>query len=120
MEDGGESNADRVLCSFSGCGIFRGFVVCIAGKMAQDVGMVESILVSSPSSLVGFSSLHVLVFIPKTFCDFKLSSFFDLSVCTIVWIPIIHHSSGSSLLFITSVHIYALKPLLLKTDKRQD
>ena len=34
------------------------FVVCIFGKMAQDVGMVESI----PSSLVGLSipSLHVL------------------------------------------------------------
>ena len=27
---------------------------CIVGKMAQDVGMVESIVVSSPSSLVGF------------------------------------------------------------------
>ena len=26
----------------------------IVGKMAQDVGMVESIVVSSPSSLVGF------------------------------------------------------------------
>ena len=26
----------------------------IVGKMAQDVGMVESIAVSSPSSLVGF------------------------------------------------------------------
>ena len=30
------------------------FVVCIVGKMAQDIGMVESIVVSSPSSLVGF------------------------------------------------------------------
>ena len=29
-------------------------MVCIVGKMAQDVGMVESIAVSSPSSLVGF------------------------------------------------------------------
>ena len=36
-------------------GIFlEGFVVCIVGKMPQDVGMVESIVVSSPSSLVGF------------------------------------------------------------------
>ena len=26
--------------------------MCIVGKMAQDVGMVESIAVSSPSSLV--------------------------------------------------------------------
>ena len=34
----------------------------IVGKMAQDVGMVESIVVSFPSSLV----LHVLVFIPKS------------------------------------------------------
>ena len=33
----------RVLC-----------MVCIVGKMAQDVRMVESIVVSSPSSLVGF------------------------------------------------------------------
>ena len=32
----------------------EGFVVCIVGKMAQDVGMVENIVVSSPSSLVGF------------------------------------------------------------------
>ena len=29
-------------------------MVCIVGKMAQDVGMVESIAVSSPSGLVGF------------------------------------------------------------------
>ena len=29
-------------------------MVCIVGKMAQDVGMVESIVVSSSSSLVGF------------------------------------------------------------------
>ena len=29
-------------------------MVCIVGKMAQDVGMVESIMVSFPSSLVGF------------------------------------------------------------------
>ena len=29
-------------------------MVCIVGKTAQDVGMVESIVVSSPSSLVGF------------------------------------------------------------------
>ena len=29
-------------------------MVCIVGKMAQDVGIVESIAVSSPSSLVGF------------------------------------------------------------------
>ena len=29
-------------------------MVCIVGKMAQDVGMVESIAVSSSSSLVGF------------------------------------------------------------------
>ena len=29
-------------------------MACIVGKMAQDVGMVESIAVSSPSSLVGF------------------------------------------------------------------
>ena len=29
-------------------------MVCIVGKMAQDVGMVESIAVSSPSSFVGF------------------------------------------------------------------
>ena len=29
-------------------------MVCIVGKMAQDVGMVEGIVVSSPSSLVGF------------------------------------------------------------------
>ena len=29
-------------------------MVCIVGKMAQDVGMVVSIAVSSPSSLVGF------------------------------------------------------------------
>ena len=34
----------------------------IVGKMAQDVGMVESILVSSPSSLV----LDMLVFILKS------------------------------------------------------
>ena len=48
----------RVLGSFSGMcmgNVFlEGFVVCIVGKMAQDVGMVESIVVSSPSSLVGF------------------------------------------------------------------
>ena len=45
-------------------------MVCIVGNMAQDVRMVESIVVSSPSSLVGFlrvPSLHVLVFIQKTF-----------------------------------------------------
>ena len=44
-------------------------MVCIVGKMAQDVGMVESIVVSSPSSLVVFLrvlSLYVLVFIQKT------------------------------------------------------
>ena len=29
-------------------------MVCIVVKMAQDVGMVESIVVSSPFSLVGF------------------------------------------------------------------
>ena len=29
-------------------------MVCVVGKMARDVGMVESIAVSSPSSLVGF------------------------------------------------------------------
>ena len=29
-------------------------MVCIVGKIAQDVGMVESSPVSSPSSLVGF------------------------------------------------------------------
>ena len=29
-------------------------VVCIVGKMAQDVGMVESIVLLFPSSLVGF------------------------------------------------------------------
>ena len=29
-------------------------MLCIVGKMAQDVGIVESIVVSSPSSLVGF------------------------------------------------------------------
>ena len=29
-------------------------MVCVVGKIAQDVGMVESIVVSSPSSLVGF------------------------------------------------------------------
>ena len=29
-------------------------MVCIVGKMAQDVGVVESSAVSSPSSLVGF------------------------------------------------------------------
>ena len=29
-------------------------MVCIVGKMAQDVGMVESIVVSLPSSLVAF------------------------------------------------------------------
>ena len=29
-------------------------MVCIVGKMAQDVGMVESIVVSFASSLVGF------------------------------------------------------------------
>ena len=29
-------------------------MVCIVSKMAQDVGMVESIVVSSLSSLVGF------------------------------------------------------------------
>ena len=50
---------DRVLCSFSECGwgnvyFLEGFVVCIVVKMAQDVGMVESIVVSSPSCLVGF------------------------------------------------------------------
>ena len=28
-------------------------MVCVVGKMAQHVGMVESIVVSSPSSLVG-------------------------------------------------------------------
>ena len=36
------------------CLLLKGFVVCIVGKMAQDVGMVESIVVSFPSSLVGF------------------------------------------------------------------
>ena len=57
MEDCGESNAeccvhlvgvDRVMY------FFRWFCGGIVGKMAQDVGMVESIVVSSPSSLVGF------------------------------------------------------------------
>ena len=47
-----------MLCSFSGCRygnvLLEGFVVSIVGKMAQDVGMVESIVVSFPSSLVGF------------------------------------------------------------------
>ena len=45
-------------------------MVCIVGKMAQDVGTLESIVVSFPSSLVGFLRvpfLHVLVFIQKPF-----------------------------------------------------
>ena len=39
-------NTDNVL--------LKDFVVCIVGEMAQDVGMMESIVVSFPSSLVGF------------------------------------------------------------------
>ena len=82
MKDCGESNAeccvllvgvDRV------CMILDGFVACIVGKMAQDVGMVESIVVSSPSSLVGFGGFHpymCFVFIQKTFCDLLLLFFF--------------------------------------------
>ena len=59
MQDCGESNAECCVLLVGVCidrvmYIFRGFVVCIVGKMAQDVGMVESIAVSSPSSLVGF------------------------------------------------------------------
>ena len=49
--------------------------------MAQDVGMVESIVMSFPSSLVGFlrvPSLHVLVFIQKTFFVTCSSGFFFL------------------------------------------
>ena len=34
--------------------LLKGFVVSIVGKMAQDVGMVESSVMSFPSSLVGF------------------------------------------------------------------
>ena len=56
VEDCGESYAE---CCVHLVGVDRecildGFVVCIVGKMTQDVGMVESIVVSSPSSLVGF------------------------------------------------------------------
>ena len=57
VEDCGESNA------FSECGQGNvGFVVCIVGKMAQDVGMVETIVVSFPSSLVGFSRVPCACF----------------------------------------------------------
>ena len=56
VEDCGVSSAD---CHVRLEGVERiitleSFVVCIVGKMAQDVGMVESIVVSFPSSLVGF------------------------------------------------------------------
>ena len=53
-------------------------MVRIVGKMAQDVGMVESIVVSSPSSLVGFWGFHpymCLFSFRKLFCDLFLSFF---------------------------------------------
>ena len=49
--------------------------MCIVGKMAQDVGMVESIVVSSPSSLVGFESS-----IPTCAC-FHSENFFGTCSC---------------------------------------
>ena len=47
-----------VMCSFSWCEYTNAhvdsFVVCIVGKMAQDVGWCESVVVFYASSLVGF------------------------------------------------------------------
>ena len=50
-------------------------VVCIVGKMAQDVGMVESIVVSFPFSLVGFWVFHPYIHLfsfRKCSCDFGM------------------------------------------------
>ena len=47
--------------------------MCVVGEMAQDVGMVESIAVSSPSSLVGFEGS-----IPTCACFHSENFFCDL------------------------------------------
>ena len=57
MEDCGVSSAEwrvHLVGVDRGNVLFRRFCGVHSGKMAQDVGMVESIVVSFPSSLVGF------------------------------------------------------------------
>ena len=53
--------------------------MCILGKMEQDVGMVESIAVLSPSSMVSFGGFHPymrLFSFRNLFCDLFLSVLF--------------------------------------------
>ena len=50
MEDCGVSNAEYTFVHLVRMNRLESFVVCIVGKMAQDVGMVESVVVSFPSS----------------------------------------------------------------------
>ena len=59
------------------------FVVCIVGKMAQDVGMVWNCYVSFPSSLVGFWGSHPYMHLfsfRKLFCDLFLLCFFCIFI----------------------------------------
>ena len=67
----------RVLCAFSEC--VESFLLCIVGKMAQDVGMAQMCCGVVPILFGWFlrvPSLHALVFIWKTFLGLVPAAFF--------------------------------------------